>query len=248
MGTDDPKPPGPEPGTPVPAESVEFDDSLPEEFELPDGFDNAETGRIVTAAQDGDADALNELFRRYHSVMVEAARRRLGPRLRTKEEPDDLAQTTFREATRDFSRYQYQGTGSLLRWLVRILQNKIRDKAEFYSASKRDASLETNLDGDSRDEEGAPKIDPPSPDLSVTQEVQRYENVGLLRKAIEDLPKDYRQAITLVFFQGLSLREAGQRLGGRSEDALRMMLRRAEAKLREILKASLGKDLDGGPP
>jgi RNA polymerase sigma-70 factor (ECF subfamily) len=215
-------------------------------FELPEGFENENTESLVKRAKEGDVDALNDLFARYHSVMVEVARRRLGPRLRLKEDPDDLAQTTFREATRDFPRYEYRGEGSLLRWLIQILQNKIRDKAEFYSAGKRDASLETKLDGppgqDSQD--AAPQIEPPSPDLSVTRQVTRGERKEMLRGALEHLSSEYRQAITLVFFEGHSLREAGQLMGGRSEDALRMMLRRAESKLREILRRQVGGDLD----
>ena len=74
-----------------------------QEFELPEGFQTDETADLVQRAQAGDPDALNDLFRRYHQTMVEVARRKLGPRLRLKEDPDDLAQTTFREATRVYS-------------------------------------------------------------------------------------------------------------------------------------------------
>jgi RNA polymerase sigma factor (sigma-70 family) len=239
-------PPAPKPSAfPGPGAS----DVLGAEFRLPEGFENADTSDLVRRAQEGDALALNDLFARYHSLMVEIARRRLGPRLRLKEDPDDLAQTTFREATRDFKRYEYRGEGSLLRWLIQILQNKIRDKAEFYAASKRDTSLETALDppvDPARD--FTPRIDPAS-DLSVTRQVQRDERFELLRKGLEQLNPEYRQAITLVFFQGMTLREAGARMGGRTEDALRMMLRRAEHKLGEILRTSLGKDYrDSTPP
>ena len=197
---------------------------------------------VERAKSEGDADALNALFRRYHQTMVEVARRKLGPRLRLKEDPDDLAQTTFREATRDFQRYKYQGEGSLLRWLIQILQNKIRDKAEFYSAGKRDQSRERNFE--TPDEDGASRgpREAASPDLSVTQVVQRDENFEILREAIGELSDDHRTAITLVFFEGLPLREAGKRMGGKSEDAVRMMLRRAEDKLGDRLKAVLGNE------
>jgi RNA polymerase sigma-70 factor (ECF subfamily) len=191
---------------------------------------------LVERAKAGDASALNDLFARYHQTMVEVARRKIGPKLRMKEDPDDLAQTTFREATRDFSRYEYQGQGSLLRWLVQILQNKIRDKAEFYAAGKRDTAREHSAD----DDDGAGAFDISSPDLSVTQVVQRGEDYQLLREALEDLSPEHRLAITLVFFQGLSLREAGERMGGKSEDAVRMMLRRAEGKLGDRLRTNLG--------
>ena len=197
-----------------------------------------DTQILVGRAQDGDVDALNELFARHYQTMVEVARRKIGPRLRTKEDPDDLAQTTFREATRDFRSYQYQGEGSLLRWLIQILQNKIRDKAEFYGAGKRDLSRERKLEAPERDPDAPNPFDLSSGDLSVTQHVQRGEDYELLRNSLQDLNEDYRKAITLVFFEGLSLRQAGERLGGKSEDAVRMMLRRAENKLGERLKST----------
>ena len=199
---------------------------------------------LVQQAQDGDIDSLNDLFQRYHQTMVEVARRKLGPKLRLKEDPDDLAQTTFREATRDFSQYSYQGEGSLLRWLIQILQNKIRDKAEFYSAGKRDVSRERAMEGagDKDDDDRGP-MEFTADDLSVTQMVTRDESFGVLRESLEDLSEEHRRAITLVFFEGLPLRQAGERMGGKSEDAVRMMLRRAEAKLGERLNSTLGRDL-----
>ena len=203
---------------------------------LPAQFRTEETRVLVERAQAGDAEALNELFTRYYTLMLDMARRRLGPRLRTKEEADDLAQTTFREATRDFGQYEYRGESSLMRWLVRILQNKIRDKAEFYSAGKRDVSRERAAD----EGEERRRYETPSEDLSVTRQVQRSEEFGILREALEKLSPDHRKAIALVFFQGLTLREAGKRMGGRSEDAVRMLLRRAEARLREITKRQFG--------
>ena len=193
---------------------------------------------LVDQAKSGDVTALNELFARYHGTMIDVARRRLGARLKQKEEADDLAQTTFREATRDFSQYQYRGEGSLMRWLIQILQNKIRDKAEYYSAGKRDMARERSVDDGSEDS-GLPSYDPPSHDLSVTREVQRSEEFGILRDALGELSDDHRQAIQLVFFQGLTLRKAGEQMGGRSEDAVRMLLRRAEKRLRELTKTRL---------
>lgn len=214
------------------------------EFQLPEGFENDETARLVARAKAGDVGALNDLFARYNQLMIEVARRRIGPRLRLKEEPDDLAQTTFREATRDFANYEYRGEGSLVRWLVQILQNKIRDKAEFYSATKRDLSRERAMEAAPRsDAEPLPTLEPPSQDLSVTMQVSRGESYRHLRAALEDLSPEHRQAITLVFFEGKALRDAGLIMDGRSEDAVRMLLRRAESRLAEILKRSVGRDM-----
>lgn len=210
--------------------------------DLPETMHTDETAALVERAQEGDVASLNELFARYHGFMVEMARRRLGARLRQKEEADDLAQTTFREATRDFGSYEWRGEGSLLRWLMQILQNKIRDKAEYYAAGKRDIGRERALD-DSRADAGddrPSRPEPPSEDLSVTRQVQRSEEFEILREALEDLSPDHRKAITLVFFQGLTLRQAGEHMDGRSEDAVRMLLRRAEKRLGEVMTARFG--------
>jgi len=87
-----------------------------------------------------------------------------------------------------------------------------------------------------------PTLEPESHDLSVTMQVQRDENYEHLRRALAELPPEHRQAIALVFFQGLPLRDAGHAMGGKSEDAVRMMLKRAEGKLGEILGRTIGKD------
>lgn len=208
--------------------------ALPQPHELGD-----DVGEYVQRAKQGDSDALNELFRRYYGLLIEVARRRLGPRLKLKEDADDLAQTTFREATRDFHHYRYQGDDSLLRWLIQILNNKIRDRAEFYSAGKRDMSRERTIEAPTDNDDGPRAIEPESTDLSVTRQVSREEEFAILRKGLERLSPDHRQAITLVFFQGLSLRQAGEEMGGKTEDAVRMMLRRAEARLKDIVAGRL---------
>ena len=224
---------GPEPEADVPGEKE--DDDFAASLE-----GDEETRALIDRAHDGDVEALNELFSRYHGFMVEMARRRLGAKLKRKEEADDLAQTTFREATRDFGRYEYRGEGSLLRWLLQILHNKIRDKAEYYGAGKRDMTRERTIDAPP-DEDKPSFREPAAHDLSVTRVVQRNEEVEILREALADLSPDHRKAITLVFFQGLPLRKAGELMGGRSEDAVRMMLRRAENRLRELTAARLQK-------
>ncbi len=199
------------------------------------------TSALIERAKTGDCEALNELFAAHHGLMVELARRKIGPRLRRKEDADDLAQTTFREATRDFGQYQYRGEGSFLRWLVQILQNKIRDKAEYYGATKRDIGRERSDEVKLGDSDDLKRFDPASPDLTVTQTLAREEEFKILREALDELSPDHRKAITLVFFQGLSLREAGDLMDGRSEDAVRMLLRRAESHLHELTRTRLTK-------
>lgn len=234
----------PEKLAPQEGEATAGESEVFEEFELPEDFHTADTQALVERAQGGDTEALNHLFAQLHDRILDAARRGLGPRLRLKESPEDLAQTTFREATRDFGRYEYRGEDSLIRWLVRILQNKIRDKAEFYNARKRDMSRERAMHHrpPGEDAEGERTFEPPSPDPTVSRQVSRSEEFEVIREALQELSDDHRKAITLVFFQGMTLRQAGEQMEGRSEDAVRMMLRRAEKRLREITKKRLAEE------
>ena len=74
----------------------------------------------------------------------------------------------------------------------------------------------------------------------VSAGAQAEEEHSILREALTQLSADHRRAITLVFFQGLTLRDAGREMDGRSEDAVRMLLKRAKDRLAELTRARLG--------
>ena len=206
-------------------------------------LETADTEELVRLAQTGQDPALDTLFGRYRSNLVDLARRGMGRRLSLREDPEDLAQTTFREAARDFPGYEYRGKHSFMGWLNRILQNKLRDRAEYHSAAKRDASRETPLIwGNSNDGNDPQVFDPASSGLTGLtglEAAEFAEEIELLHKHLELLTPLHREAIRLVYYEGLSLREAGKKLGERSEGATRMLIRRAAANLRESLPNEL---------
>ncbi len=202
-----------------------------------DSATGEETAELIRLAQDGEGPALDTLFSRYRRGVVELARKRMGPRLQAKEDPEDLAQTTFREAARDFSRYEYRGDRSFFGWLSQILRNKIRDRAEFHSAAKRDSTREISLTPTpTSGESDRPQFEPVAPGLSAEEHAELREQIVLLHKHLEQLSPIHKRAIRLVYFDGLSLREAGRELDGRSEAAVRMLIRRAADRLEESLK------------
>jgi len=205
--------------------------------------EDQDTAELVRLAKAGQRPALNTLFGRFRPRVVDLARRRLGSRIGSKEDPEDLAQTTFREAARDFRDYEYRGKRSFLSWLSRILHNKIRDRAEFYTAAKRDSSRELGpmiAPGRGFDEER--RFDPVVQEPTGLEQAELNEELELLHEHLERLSPLHRQAIRLVFFEGLSLRQAGWQMGGRSEDAVRMLIRRAADRLRESLQGPLGRE------
>ena len=194
---------------------------------------------LVRRAQEGDREARDALFWRYLKTAVKAAERALGPSLRRREDPEDLALSGIREAVRDFSRFDYRGEDSFRLWICRIVENKARDRAEYWNAGKREASRERPIDGlrESRSEIGIP-----SRDASVTQYVVVGEREELMRRAIESLSRRYREVIRYAHYEGISHKEIAARMRLPSEDAARMLLRRAEEAVRLRLPPGIDSD------
>jgi RNA polymerase sigma-70 factor (ECF subfamily) len=67
---------------------------------------------------------------------------------------------------------------------------------------------------------------------TASRQLSRQESSQALHVCIAELPEDYRQVILLRYFEGLPLAEVAQELG-RSEGAVRGLLDRARAKLRD---------------
>ena len=60
------------------------------------------------------------------------------------------------------------------------------------------------------------------------------EAIERIERAIDELPEDYREVLTLARMVGLSRAEIAE-VTGRSEGAVRTMLSRAQARLTELL-------------
>jgi RNA polymerase sigma-70 factor (ECF subfamily) len=179
---------------------------------------------LIRKAQQADRDAQEALFRRAYPDILQAARFRLGPELRARMDTMDLAQTAYSEALRDLPKYRYEGKGSFVRWLSAILENKIRNRLDFFRAQRRDLRREVPLDR----EAGVP-----APAESPTRNLIRGEDRARLEAAMDRLPPDYREVIVCRYYLRMPWSEVGVELR-RSEEAAQMLLQRALLKLRAL--------------
>lgn len=182
------------------------------------------TKRLLARARDGDRQALERLFVRAYPDLLQAARIRMGAVLRARLETRDVAQSAYYEAFRDLHRYRYQGQGSFYRWLLGILENKIRNRIDFFRAKKRDLRREKRL---------ADASSAPAPATTPTQRLVRSEERERLEAAMDRLPEEHRDVIISRYYLRMPWREIGEHLD-RSEEAAQMLCRRALRKLREI--------------
>jgi RNA polymerase sigma-70 factor (ECF subfamily) len=163
------------------------------------------------------------------------AQQELGPELRAKGGASDLVQETFLDAQRLLGQFQGTTEGEWTAWLRQLLLNNLADFVRRYRATgKRRISREVAPSpGDSSTSGGVePAADTPSPSATA----MGAEQAAALERALDRLPEDYREVLTLRYQGELSFEEIGLRLG-RSGNAARKLWLRALRKLEQELEA-----------
>ncbi|MBI5850758.1 MAG: sigma-70 family RNA polymerase sigma factor [Planctomycetes bacterium] len=190
---------------------------------LPDGPPDTKTLELLARLHEDDTAAWGELYGLYRDELLLAIRLNLGERLRSCLESEDVLQSAALEAFRALPRFEYRGKGSLRAYLHRVVLNTIRDRADYFTARRRQRSVpltDSIADGLATDE---PRY----------RDAPRYER---LEKAMTTLPEEMRTVIVLRRIHGLSSKEAAERMG-RSDDATRKLYSRAMARLAMALGA-----------
>ena len=152
---------------------------------------------------------------------------RMGPELRTKLQSMDLVQDAFISVIRGLENFTYKNEGDFLRWVSKIAENRIRDNFDKIHANKRDARKETPLNNNSSTTQDtfagiSCPIDNTTPSLIMS----KREDLNRLEKEMEKLKPEYREVINLTKIEGLTYKEAAEKMG-KGPDAVRMLLSRA---------------------
>ena len=189
------------------------------------------TQHLVTLAKEGDRTALEKLCQVYGERVHWIVRFRMGGEIRSKLDSMDVVQDAFVLALQDLADFTYQDEGDFLRWMSKIVENRIRDNVKKLHADKRnirkEVSLRNRLPTTKRSSAGAVgPIATTTPSVIVSQR----EDLDKLDKAIDELKPEYREAIILKKIEGLSYKEIGNRLG-KSTDAVGMLVSRAMISL-----------------
>ena len=176
--------------------------------------DESASLELVARCQAGEAEAWDELYRRYHDQLLFAARARLGSKLRACLQSEDVFQSVALDALTALKRFEYRGPGSLKRFLATLVSHKIRDRVDTFRAGKRAGDVPL-------DEARLPAPEVPYRDP---------ETYGRLERALAALPADLREVVLLRRVEGLSSKEVAARLG-HSDEAVRKRYSRALARL-----------------
>jgi RNA polymerase sigma-70 factor (ECF subfamily) len=179
----------------------------------------------IRSARNGSAEALGRLLEECRPYLLLVANQELPPGLRAKAGASDLVQETLLQAQGHFDRFRDDGEAELLAWLRRILLHSASNlRRRYCGTGKRQLGREVPLADNSA--AGAPEVaaaDPSPSSLAAAQE----EDI-VLRRALEQLPEDYRRVVTWRNYDRLPFDEIGRRLGRSAEAARKLWVRAVE--------------------
>jgi RNA polymerase sigma-70 factor (ECF subfamily) len=171
---------------------------------------------LLDQASAGDHAAFGALFERYYTMIYSFAYRLCVSR----HDAQDLAQETFIKAARALP--SFQGRSSFKNWLYQIAINTNRDW--FRSRARKAGTVEqfsANLLGEAEEREAD------------------YEPV---ERSLMALSNELRQAVALVFYEGLSHGEAAKVMGG-AEATVSWRIFTAKRKLKQLLTQGVQREV-----
>ncbi len=184
---------------------------------------------LIRRVAAGDDAAARTLFDRHLPTLRARVRGRLPAGLRGKVGASDVIQEAYIAAFLGLTEFDARDDGAFGRWVRGILDHKIADEVRRHvAAGKRDARREVPLP---RSTAGFGIVES---GLSPSGEAMDAEERARIRRAVGALPDDQGTVVRLVHDEGLTLVEAGARMG-RSGEAARKLYGRALARLADLL-------------
>jgi RNA polymerase sigma-70 factor (ECF subfamily) len=182
------------------------------------------TGSLVDAAKRREPGAVEQLLVRNLPGLEAFVRLRMGPVLRGLMTAPDLVQSVCREVLEDLGDFEFRGEAPFRHWLFVRAENKLREKHRYHHAEKRDRQKELAMPDATTAMSAYQSLVTPSKALEVKEAMHRVE------AAFDQLPEDYREAITLHKLCGLSHAEIAARMN-KSEGAARNLVYRGISRL-----------------
>jgi RNA polymerase sigma-70 factor (ECF subfamily) len=186
---------------------------------------------LLRRAQEGDTQALTELYLRYHAKVLNFIYRLVGDRSLA----EDLTQETFVQVIRHLS--AWRPVGSVSGWIHRIARNLVFNRFREERLA-REISIDQPIRSESSED---PQVHElliedclADPHAGPDKEAAEVEIVEKIQAALAKVALPYREALVLCDIQGYSYKEAAQIMGC-PIDTVASRLARGRAKLAKLL-------------
>ena len=160
---------------------------------------------------------------------------RMGKFLQGRLSPEDIYQEAIEHAWRDRGGFSWNGPKSFRRWLLAIIDNRLRDAADREYALKRGGGRHAiSLNGANNGVLPSPILDSVTPSrLAVAR-----EQAAAIRAALDTLHADVREVVRLRVLEQVPVEEVAAHLGI-GVSAVRHRLARGAAAYRQLLVSQL---------
>ena len=182
---------------------------------------------------DGDEAAIAEFCRDYLPRVYRFA----AARVRVEADADDVVQNVMRNAARRIE--TYRGEATLLSWLLQICR---RELAKRYARLDRQPT-QLAIEGDDALRDLIDSIEA-SQTTEPEHAILREELTTRLRRALEELPDRYADALEMKYVDDLSSKEIAEQLGI-GDEATQSLLARARRALRGVFAATEWSEIHG---
>ena len=194
---------------------------------------------LIQLAQQGSAESLGELLRRYRSYLKVLASTRIPSFVQGRAGSSDLVQEVCLQAHQSILQFRGSSEGEFLAWLRSILASHLnRILEQHLDADKRDLrrevslhALAESLDRSSFSLETLLIDRSPPPGSRLEQE----DVLAVLSDELSMLSGDHQQVLMLRHIEGLTFPKVAEQMG-RSQGAVRMLWFRAIDQLRIRLR------------
>jgi RNA polymerase sigma factor (sigma-70 family) len=186
----------------------------------PSSSDLASTTDLLRRAREGDAQALDDLFRRHLTPLRRWARGRLPRWTRDLRDTEDLVQETLAQTLRHINDFEPRHDGALQAYLRQALINRVRDEVRRVTRYPAAAGID---DGEEHADRSASPLD----EAIGSEAVARYES------ALQRLRPEEREVIIARVELQQSYAQIAAAHGKASPDAARMAVTRALVRLAE---------------
>jgi RNA polymerase sigma-70 factor (ECF subfamily) len=180
---------------------------------------NSNYDDLIRRLRSGDDEAAREVFDRYAARLLLLSRRRIGQRMNSRVDPEDVVQSVFRTffARVKNDQFDIAAKDDLFKLLVRITAHKTLRQIAHHRAAKRDPKQETPQGDDGHEMLMQVMADEPTPESIVTFMDQ-------LEHFLSQLAPEDRQILELRL-QGFSTEEIAKQLGSYDRKIRRVLER-----------------------
>ena len=199
---------------------------MSEVFQKP-GADPEEDTSLIKSFQTGRKAAFDQLVLKHQSRIFNLCYWYLGD----EQEANDSAQETFVKAYRSLRGFRFESAFST--WLYRIAVNTCKNKLKSSFYRQRAKAVPIGNPGERG--EGSAAVDVQDDTPSPLKALEKKERIRLIKTAIDSLPLEHKEVVSLRDIQGLTYEDISK-ITGLNLGTVKSRLARARLELRGKLR------------